>query len=162
MAPASELGSVEPADDPTSFSCIISGGVELSPLDTLSYRYLKLQNELNAIIVSDTLYDKAVGVGYFSDPWEIPGFAHFTEHMCFLGTEKYPDESSYYDFMARYSGFASAGTGHENTNSILKCVYNLMILRKTLTTFQDSKKLSNDSHSSSSAHFSLSLLQIVS
>lgn len=26
--------------------------------------------------------------GYMSDPWEIPGLAHFCEHMLFLGTEK--------------------------------------------------------------------------
>lgn len=26
--------------------------------------------------------------GYMSDPWELPGLAHFCEHMLFLGTEK--------------------------------------------------------------------------
>lgn len=31
-----------------------------------------------------------VGVGSFSDPPEIPGMAHFLEHMVFMGSEKYP------------------------------------------------------------------------
>ena len=42
-----------------------------------------------------------VGVGHFSDPEEIPGLAHFCEHMLFLGTEKYPDEGSYQVLMAK-------------------------------------------------------------
>lgn len=29
-----------------------------------------------------------VNVGYFLDPIEIPGLAHFCEHMLFIGTEK--------------------------------------------------------------------------
>ena len=28
----------------------------------------------------------AVGVGSFHDDWEIPGLAHFCEHMLFMGT----------------------------------------------------------------------------
>lgn len=31
-----------------------------------------------------------VGVGSFSDPPEIPGMAHFLEHMVFMGSERYP------------------------------------------------------------------------
>jgi len=31
-----------------------------------------------------------VGVGSFSDPPEVPGMAHFLEHMVFMGSEKYP------------------------------------------------------------------------
>ena len=33
--------------------------------------------------------------GSFKDPFEIPGLAHFCEHMLFMGTEKYPDEELY-------------------------------------------------------------------
>ena len=36
-----------------------------------------------------------VRVGHFSDPDNIPGLAHFCEHMLFLGTDKYPEEGSY-------------------------------------------------------------------
>lgn len=34
-----------------------------------------------------------VDVGSFSDPPEIPGLAHFLEHMVFMGSEKYPQVS---------------------------------------------------------------------
>ena len=30
-----------------------------------------------------------------SDPDELPGLAHFCEHMLFLGTKKYPEENEY-------------------------------------------------------------------
>ena len=30
----------------------------------------------------------SVGVGSFSDPAELPGLAHFLEHMLFMGSEK--------------------------------------------------------------------------
>jgi secreted Zn-dependent insulinase-like peptidase len=35
-----------------------------------------------------------VKVGSFSDPPEIPGMAHFLEHMVFMGSEKYPQVSN--------------------------------------------------------------------
>ena len=34
-------------------------------------------------------------LGSFKDPVELPGLAHFCEHMLFLGTEKYPEEEQY-------------------------------------------------------------------
>ena len=32
--------------------------------------------------------------GYFNDPPAVQGLAHFCEHMLFLGTEQFPEESS--------------------------------------------------------------------
>ena len=34
-------------------------------------------------------------LGHMSDPQELPGLAHFCEHMLFLGTKKYPEENEY-------------------------------------------------------------------
>ncbi len=108
---------------PESFTCKLSsdGSVEVSPLDTRDYRYLCLDNQLKVLLVSDSLSDKAaasldVSVGHFSDPWDLPGLAHFCEHMLFLGTEKYPDEGSYRDFLSQNSGYSNAYTSKENTN----------------------------------------------
>ena len=36
-----------------------------------------------------------VRVGYLSDPADLPGLAHFTEHMLFYSSEKYPKEDEY-------------------------------------------------------------------
>jgi insulysin len=72
--------------------------------DQREYRYLTLSNGLACILVSDPQTDKAaaaldVNVGHFSDPDEVPGLAHFLEHMLFLGTEDFPDENSYSSFL---------------------------------------------------------------
>lgn len=45
-----------------------------------------------------------------SDPVEIPGIAHFCEHMLFLGTEKYPDENGYSSFLSKNGGSSNAAT----------------------------------------------------
>ena len=40
-----------------------------------------------------------VGSGNLNDPPEADGIAHFCEHMLFLGTEKYPSDNHYGDFI---------------------------------------------------------------
>lgn len=52
-----------------------------------------LENGLEALVVSDPKTDKAaaamdVKVGHLSDPEDLPGLAHFCEHLMFMGTEK--------------------------------------------------------------------------
>ena len=54
--------------------------------DDRHYRYLVLPNGLQVLLVHDAETDKAsaamdVGVGCWSDPDELPGLAHFLEHM---------------------------------------------------------------------------------
>ncbi|OWY99758.1 Insulin-degrading enzyme [Phytophthora megakarya] len=57
-----------------------------------------------------------VHVGHQSDPEELPGLAHFLEHMLFLGTAKYPDENSYKKFLSAHSGRSNASTSQMHTN----------------------------------------------
>lgn len=90
-------------------------------LDTRKYLALTLPNNLAVILVSDKLSNHAaasmdVGVGSFSDPKEIQGLAHFLEHMLFLGTKKYPDETSFDTFISRHGGTTNAYTTVERTN----------------------------------------------
>ena len=71
--------------------------VQKSASDTRDYRYLKLKNDLSVLLISDPTTDKAgaamsVAVGYFCDPDDIAGVAHFCEHMLLLETTKYPDK----------------------------------------------------------------------
>ncbi|XP_012218457.1 nardilysin-like [Linepithema humile] len=56
-----------------------------------------------------------VGVGSFSDPPEIPGMAHFLEHMVFMGSEKYPEENNFDAFVSKHGGFTNASTDCEHT-----------------------------------------------
>ena len=51
-----------------------------------------------------------IKVGQNQDPPEVPGLAHLCEHMLFMGTERYPKENEYDDFVARNSGYTNAWT----------------------------------------------------
>lgn len=51
-----------------------------------------------------------------SDPPEIAGIAHFCEHLLFMGTEEFPEENEYSQFLSTHSGSSNAYTSAENTN----------------------------------------------
>jgi len=57
-----------------------------------------------------------VNVGSGLDPHEYYGLAHFCEHMLFMGTEKYPDENSYSQFVTDAGGMTNAYTSLNDTN----------------------------------------------
>jgi predicted Zn-dependent peptidase len=40
-----------------------------------------------------------IGVGSFEDPEDIPGLAHFLEHMVFMGSDKFPQENDFDAFI---------------------------------------------------------------
>lgn len=51
-----------------------------------------------------------------SDPKELPGLAHFCEHMLFLGTKKYPEVNSYNQYLSLNGGASNATTHPDHTN----------------------------------------------
>lgn len=86
-----------------------------------SYSFLKLDNGIKAIIGSDAACDKAgaslvVNVGMCHERKDLPGLAHFLEHMLFTGTTKYPKEGEYHEFMNQNGGMANAYTACYFTN----------------------------------------------
>ena len=94
-------------------------GFEQSANDSRRYRAIRLKNDLTALLISDKDAEKSgaaldVHVGHFSDPDELPGLAHFLEHMLFLGTKKYPDENSYAEYLQSHGG-SSTHTLHART-----------------------------------------------
>lgn len=44
------------------------------------------------------------------------GMAHFTEHMLFLGSRKYPKENSYKEYLSKHGGSSNGATGMEYTS----------------------------------------------
>lgn len=57
----------------------------------------------------------SIGVGSFCDPDDIPGFAHFLEHMVFMGSKKYKKENAFDDFISKHGGESNAWTDAERT-----------------------------------------------
>ncbi|KYM76122.1 Nardilysin [Atta colombica] len=109
------------------------------------YRVVKLQNGLTALLISglekanydDTSYKDyeegsstvkrlntdvwkafcslCVGVGSFSDPPEVPGLAYFLQRMVFMGSEKYPKENGFNEFISLHGGTIDGATDCEHT-----------------------------------------------
>ena len=76
---------------------------------------------IQVLLVSDETTDKSaaaldVHIGHMSDPVNLPGLAHFCEHMLFLGTEKFPDENEYSKFLSQHGGSFNAFTSSDHTN----------------------------------------------
>lgn len=83
-------------------------------------RYVTLDNGICALLIHDPAADKAgvgvsVGTGSYHNPDDVEGLAHFLEHMLFLGTEKYPGEESYMDFIKSNGGYRNAYTADTET-----------------------------------------------
>ncbi|XP_038056169.1 nardilysin-like [Patiria miniata] len=62
----------------------------------------------------------SIGIGSFCEPDDIPGLAHFLEHMVFMGSEKYPDENSFDAFIRTHGGSDNASTDCERTTFIFE------------------------------------------
>lgn len=102
-------------------SIVTLHGMDVSALDERKYETFVLSNSLQVLLISDSKTEKSaaamdVHVGHQSDPEELPGLAHFLEHMLFLGTTKYPDENSYKKFLSTHSGRSNASTSQMHTN----------------------------------------------
>lgn len=94
--------------------------VRKRPLDERLYRALELPNGIRVLLVSDPSSSRSaaaldVNVGAFSDPREVPGLAHFCEHMSFLGTKKFPKEEEFSSYLSSHGGSSNAYTDSEDT-----------------------------------------------
>ncbi|KAF9431806.1 Insulinase (Peptidase M16) [Entomortierella beljakovae] len=94
--------------------------IETSPNDERSYRLVRLNNNLDALVIHDPKADKSaaaldVHVGHLSDPDNLQGLAHFLEHLLFQGTAKYPRENEYKEFISLHAGRCNASTSLDNT-----------------------------------------------
>lgn len=97
-----------------------------SKSDKRLYRYLELPNRLGCLLVSDSEADKSaaaldVNVGSGLDPTQYYGTAHFLEHMLFMGTQKFPSENEYTEFIKNNGGSDNAYTSFTDTNYYFDC-----------------------------------------
>lgn len=82
---------------------------------------IELKNGLQAIIISDpsakqSLATLTVLAGSWQEPDQMPGLAHFLEHMLFLGTSQYPEESEFGHYLAEHGGETNAFTHGDYTS----------------------------------------------
>ena len=61
--------------------------------DKRLYKGIILENQLKCLLISDPTTDRAaasmtVNTGSMLDPDQLPGLAHFCEHMLFMGSKK--------------------------------------------------------------------------
>ncbi|KAF9547358.1 Insulinase (Peptidase M16) [Mortierella hygrophila] len=106
---------------PDGTHAVFTKPIESSPNDERSYRLVRLNNDLEVLLIHDAKADKSaaaldVHVGHLSDPDNLQGLAHYLEHLLFLGTDKYPRENEYKDFLAQHAGKSNASTSLDNTN----------------------------------------------
>ena len=89
-------------------------------IDKLDYGFKVLSNGLKVLLISDPDTNKSsaalgVNIGYLVDKKDAQGLAHFCEHLLFMGSEKYPDENEYYDYLAKNGGDSNASTSKDRT-----------------------------------------------
>ncbi|KAF2673613.1 LuxS/MPP-like metallohydrolase [Microthyrium microscopicum] len=99
----------------------VTDSLEKPALDDRSYRVILLPNQLEVLLIHDPKTDKAsaaldVNVGSYSDAEDMPGLAHAVEHMLFMGTEKFPSENEYNQYLSTHNGYSNAFTAATSTN----------------------------------------------
>ncbi|KAM0678366.1 hypothetical protein BDAP_001080 [Binucleata daphniae] len=82
-------------------------------LDKNTYNYNTLNNDAKLLFIQKILLDKSaisisVKTGSLNDT--LHGIAHFLEHMLFMGTEKYPKENEFSQYLSQHNGSYNAIT----------------------------------------------------
>ncbi|KAF5347143.1 hypothetical protein D9757_013657 [Collybiopsis confluens] len=121
MATETEWRRVTPGQPTIPPFSVFNKTIQKSQSDDREYRRIRLENGLEAVLIHDGKADKAaasldVAVGHLSDPDDMPGLAHFCEHLLFMGTEQFPKENEYSEFLAKNNGGSNAYTAASNTN----------------------------------------------
>jgi insulysin len=98
--------------------------IEKSENDIRDYKYIKLKNNLEIVIIKDyneTLCGACLNVNIGSANESIPGLAHFLEHMLFMGSKKYPYSNNFMSSINKSGGSTNAYTSNTNTNYYFVC-----------------------------------------
>lgn len=101
---------------------LLADNIHKPIVDDRCYRLIKLGNGLKALLIHDPTADKsAAGLDVFAGAsndktYQVPGLAHFCEHLLFMGTKKYPKENEYSAYLSDHGGHSNAFTSFEHTN----------------------------------------------
>eukprot|EP00929_Paragymnodinium_shiwhaense_P117964 TRINITY_DN8946_c0_g1_i1.p1 TRINITY_DN8946_c0_g1~~TRINITY_DN8946_c0_g1_i1.p1 ORF type:complete len:1078 (+),score=345.56 TRINITY_DN8946_c0_g1_i1:78-3311(+) len=108
------------AKNATASLASVSAAVRVPKSDRRKFDVAVFDNGLKVLAVQDPKAAKAgfavaVSAGSFYDPVEQAGLAHFCEHLLFLGTDKYPSETSFDTYLSQHDGSNNAYTEQERT-----------------------------------------------
>ena len=118
-----------PSSSSSSSASAAAEHIETPSVDKREYKHMTLggssngksnsSSKLQVLLISDPDTDKSsaamdIGIGQLCDG-DLPGIAHFSEHMLFIGTKKYPDENAYDSFLNAHGGSSNAFTDLEHT-----------------------------------------------
>ena len=121
--------------------------LEISPSDVKKYRILELENGLKVTLISQPPTNEneempcaasmVVGAGFYHEPRGIPGLAHFCEHLLFMGSEKYPEENTFEQFVAKHGDIKSFSLKYPQKNLFCKIISN-DFLNTIVSSYMDS------------------------
>lgn len=103
--------------------------IHKSPTDHAEYQAIRLDNGLEALLISDKNANKslfAVGlpIGSMEDPHNQQGLAHYLEHMILMGSKAYPATNSLDAFLTQNGGRNNAYTAPDRTVYYLQVNHN--------------------------------------
>ena len=93
------------------------------PLERRQFEALTLENGMKILLISNpntAVSGAAVSIetGSLEESNDLPGMAHFLEHLLFMGSEKYPDEDEFWNKISMYQGSANAFTANSYTGYV--------------------------------------------
>lgn len=100
----------------------LAANIQKPLLDDRSYKFIELDNGIRCLLIHDPTAEISaaaldVNVGSNTDKsYQVPGLAHFCEHLLFMGTEKFPNENEYSQYLSKHGGHSNAYTSFEHTN----------------------------------------------
>ena len=114
----SALEFIEPSSDYEILS-EISGQPFIEQPGKVSVK-LRLKNGMDVLLISDPFAVQSaaalsVEAGSWHNPEQMPGLAHFVEHLLFMGTAKYPQETDFSRYIGERGGEYNAFTSHDRT-----------------------------------------------
>lgn len=94
--------------------------INKSESDPREYKAIKLHNDMTVLLVSDAKATKSLAaisipVGSIENPDSQLGLAHYLEHMVLMGSKKYPEPSSFSEFLQKHGGSHNASTAPHRT-----------------------------------------------
>ena len=94
--------------------------INKSVSDPREYKAIKLNNDMTVLLVSDPKATKSLAavslpIGSIENPSSQLGLAHYLEHMVLMGSKKYPEPSSFSEFLQKHGGSHNASTAPHRT-----------------------------------------------